>query len=63
MDDILDDLEGDKSQFLESKDHDEVFDLFLELVPSNNQCQDIVVRGSEARPFLKKLQDIHAGPA
>lgn len=29
---ILDDLEGDTSQFLESKDHDEVFDLFLELV-------------------------------
>lgn len=61
MEDILDEIEGDKSQFLESKNNDEVFDLFLELVPSNDQCQDIATRDEVQRPFLKKLQDIRAG--
>lgn len=60
MDDILDEIKGDKLQFLESKDHDEVFDLFLELVPSNDQCL-VIASNDVERPFLKKLQEIHAG--
>jgi len=60
MDDILDQVKGDKKSFLESKD-DEVFDLFLDLLPSGDQCEEIAATSEKRRPFLKKLDDIHAG--
>lgn len=60
MDDILDQVKGDKKPFLESEG-DEVFDLFLDLLPSGDQCEEIVATGAEDRLFLRKLNDIHAG--
>ena len=61
MSDILDEIQGDKTQFVEEQNQDAVFDLFLDLVPSNDQCQRIVAKSGTSRLFLTKLADIHAG--